>query len=195
MGMNVREGQKQLTQEEVDDQPLMLGVPALAALLGLTKQRVYLLLSEGRVGLRTYRINSTRRFSTIEVLRSVGDYDTTELEERLMAKPMYSAAELSRMFGLSYNLVRPMLEEAGIKAIPIGAHPRYSTAAIVKWLGVEPDRRPHTPASTSSEEPGISSCVKTKGGKPIHAGKPYRYAGRVYDGADIIAIAQLLGVA
>lgn len=191
MSRYLKKEPKRLTQEEVDDQPLLMSVLTLAGLLGLTRQRVYLLLSEGRVGFTLYQVQATKRFSTIEVLRGLG-YDTTELEARLRAKPMYSATELSRMFDLSYNLAKPLLEQAGIKAIPLGAHPRYSAAAVADWLGVGDINSPH---ASSPGEPGTSHVVKTKGGKEIHAGKPYRYGGRVYDGADIIAIAQLLGVA
>ena len=120
---------------------------------------------------------------------------TTKLRERLFEKAILTAADMKRLLNVSTPTVQVIIDQGDIPVLQLGRHPRYSAEALAKWLGVEPDHDARTPASTSSGEPGISSCVKTKGGKPIHAGKPYRYAGRVYDGADIIAIAQLLGVA
>ncbi|WP_141718037.1 hypothetical protein [Nocardia altamirensis] len=189
-----REGLKQLTQEEVNEQPLLLGVPMMTKLLGLTKQRIHILLRKEGIGFKIYRINHTTRFSTFEVLRGLG-YDTTELERRLRTKPMYSAAELARMFSLTYGLVKPLLETSDITPVQLGMHSRYPTPGLASWLGVEPDHAPRTQTSTSSGEPGISSCVKTKRGTVIRPGKPYRFSGKVYDGSDVIVIARALGVA
>lgn len=182
------------SQSEVDGLPLLLGVQTLADLMGIRKQRVYNLLSEDGLRFTVYRANSAKRVSTIEVLRALTNYDVSGLEQKLTAKPMYGMAELSRLLGLSAYLVKQLFEDAGIKALPMGSHPRYATAAIAKWLGVEPDHDARTLDSSCDGEPGTSSVVKTKRGTVIEPGRPYRFSGKVYDGSDVIVIARALGV-
>ncbi|MGS2808141.1 hypothetical protein [Nocardia sp. MW-W600-9] len=75
---------------------------------------------------------------------------------------------------------------------------RVPTAPLLRYLGIDPNEpahRPHTPASTSNEEPGASCVVKTKRGKVIHPDDKYKVGGRSYVGSEIIAIARVLGVA
>jgi len=80
----------------------------------------------------------------------------------------------------------------------VGSRLQVPTAPILRYLGVESDdsdHRPLTQGSSSNGEPRNSCVVKTKRGKVIRPNKYYTFRGERWNGADIIAIAQLLGVA
>ncbi|MFJ2665639.1 hypothetical protein ACIO14_14920 [Nocardia fluminea] len=185
---------KRFTQSDVDEQPLLMRFSQLAGLYGVSRQRIYELHRTGLLGLEVFDIRGTMRVSTIEALRSLG-YSTTELERRLFAKPMLNETDLRHLLGLATQTVKAVIEESGITVVRAGIHQRYPARGLASWLGVKPDHDARTPASTSRGEPGISSCVKTKRGKLIQPGKPYRFSGKVYDGSDVIVIARALGVA
>lgn len=184
---------RKLTQAEVDEQPLLMRVPMVAELMGYHRQRIYELIWREQLGFKVFHLDSTRRVSAVEVLTSLG-YDTAALTARLFRKPMLNEADLRRLLGLSTPTVRTVIEQAGIPAVQLGAHPRYSATALAEWLGVEPDHDVRTLSPSSAGEPGTSCVVRTRGGKEIRAGKPYSFGGRVWDGSDIIAIARVLGV-
>lgn len=118
--------------------------------------------------------------------------DLKSLPTILSFQRAYSMCGYSRPF--AYKLV-----QEGKFPVPVhrvGKRYRVPTAPLLRYLGVDDsDHGPHTQAPASSGEPGNSSVVRTKSGKVIQAGKPYRMKGRVWDGSDIITVAKLLGIA
>lgn len=121
-------------------------------------------------------------------------------EELSLLPSVLNVEEAGRALGIDRVQAYTLVKYGGfpVPVRKVGQRYRISTETVLKYLGVErveSDHSPHTQGSASHDGDANSPVVRTKRGKVIHPDARYKVGGRSYAGAEIIAVARVLGVA